>query len=1276
MWTKDWGQVKRIGCSLRASDGARKGRTAMRKVALVVVAALAAWLISEAGTAAPLREPRACGLMPWHRSLRDVNLANGNLFKSFTDIQVAPGAGAGLALQRTYNSNDSREGPFGVGWTHAYDIRMEEASPCERGTHAVRTDFFGGKHEYEREADGIYKPPPYKHSVAATEGSFYHAESARETITADQETDLNGTTKYFETVDGERVCRYIQDRAGNRTEFTYGQTIQRWRTRWNPSSSQCETVLVAQQALSQVTSRPVGGYDPRSIDFTWANVGTVEAPHWRITSAAGPLQTVQYTYYTPGSTGYTEDNAFQLQAVVLDPQGLARTTTFDYTHVTRIDEIGDPPQYIEVPERYLLSRVTDPLGFSQTYGYVDPENPPGVVSDIHVKTITEPGDVDQDVATQKYWDLEWRLQYDYYSGGDCSPGSSCWVWNNAKVQAKAGFDWLGRAISLFPYDATVSGTDGALGGHRTAYADIDDPPHGIRWSFDVANAVQWNVMAVPPDGFTPHGVATHTDYNETGQPVAQSFVGFEDYVTATEYWGGEKDFQAKQTTDARGYTTGYDFYPVRPEAVGYAGDGAAGKPWTTTDALGRVRTFTYTAAGQKETETRPGPASPVVTRYYYDYEDDPWGDLTKVVQDWAEPPGAHLTRTTTMGYDEAGRLKWVRTPKNQGTARKVEYTYNGVGELTDVTVPASYDPSGLIMTFGPQYLHYTYGGNGRIEGISSVRGSTSVEINLGYNANSGRLASVTETINGGTPRTVTYTYGRLGERRTVTMPDGLVLTYHYRKNGFPGVNSVEYRSCLPKDDPNSLTPILESITTNTGLAVWYEQDTSGKVWQVTANEQYITVDNEPARVAYQQTAYHPEYVLKSTSLYCGNPNAQYAFARGLISTVESTWNTRTYDPSTGFSDYVPSLLARNDYLYDEVGNAYENTLTDPLQAAARTETYGYDEMNRLESVDYGELNSQASWSYDVADNRSQQQTTVYDALNRLVTYNGQTVGYDAPLGGSIVLNDGSGRVNVWDDQNRLMETTRQGVTHSFLYGPDGLRRTATTGGVTTQYILDGQNVVEEMSPSGLVSYLWGPRGPEARIAPDESVLWYLYDKHGNVLGEVDANGVTNPNSQGARTQLRNYDVWGGVRNAGEVADNGNTLKYCGALGHPSENTTNLIYMRARYYDPVLGRFISEDSAKDGANWFLYAGGNPVGMVDADGRFSLPEVQTAVAYTGALANGGFNFLSYMSKAQDIGDVGKALAMTVAGGVGGYYSGSSRAAATISSGVQSLVASLMD
>ena len=78
-------------------------------------------------------------------------------------------------------------------------------------------------------------------------------------------------------------------------------------------------------------------------------------------------------------------------------------------------------------------------------------------------------------------------------------------------------------------------------------------------------------------------------------------------------------------------------------------------------------------------------------------------------------------------------------------------------------------------------------------------------------------------------------------------------------------------------------------------------------------------------------------------------------------------------------------------------------------------------------------------------------------------------------------------------------------------------------------------------------------------------------------------------------------AWGYVRNYQQVADNGNDLKYCGSLGHPSGNSTGLIYMRARYYDPLLGRFISEDPARDGANWYAYAENNPVSFSDPSGK---------------------------------------------------------------------------
>ena len=62
----------------------------------------------------------------------------------------------------------------------------------------------------------------------------------------------------------------------------------------------------------------------------------------------------------------------------------------------------------------------------------------------------------------------------------------------------------------------------------------------------------------------------------------------------------------------------------------------------------------------------------------------------------------------------------------------------------------------------------------------------------------------------------------------------------------------------------------------------------------------------------------------------------------------------------------------------------------------------------------------------------------------------------------------------------------------------------------------------------------------------------------------------------------------------ETALDDNPFRYAGEY---FDEETGLIYLRNRYYDPETGRFISEDPAKDGLNWYAYCGNNPVNFVD-------------------------------------------------------------------------------
>ena len=101
---------------------------------------------------------------------------------------------------------------------------------------------------------------------------------------------------------------------------------------------------------------------------------------------------------------------------------------------------------------------------------------------------------------------------------------------------------------------------------------------------------------------------------------------------------------------------------------------------------------------------------------------------------------------------------------------------------------------------------------------------------------------------------------------------------------------------------------------------------------------------------------------------------------------------------------------------------------------------------------------------------------------------------------------------------------------------------------------------------------------------------------------------------------RSYDVWGGVRSGS--ATGGPKGRYCANLGHVQDDESGLIYLRARYYEPSTGRFISEDLAKDGGNWYSYASNCPISYVDPSGN----SVEDLNPFIGGLMAVGFGGLA--------------------------------------------------
>jgi len=171
-----------------------------------------------------------------------------------------------------------------------------------------------------------------------------------------------------------------------------------------------------------------------------------------------------------------------------------------------------------------------------------------------------------------------------------------------------------------------------------------------------------------------------------------------------------------------------------------------------------------------------------------------------------------------------------------------------------------------------------------------------------------------------------------------------------------------------------------------------------------------------------------------------------------------------------------------------------------------------------------------------------------------------------------------------------------------VYDGDGNRVSKTAGGVTTVYLVDDGNptglpqVVEELSSGGVVQkrYLYGlQRIAQTQVAA-AATSFYGYDGHGDVRYLMDVTGAV--------TDTYDYDAFGNV-----VATTGTTANVYRYQGEAFDAETGLYYLRARYYDPVVGRFLSVDPLADqGEHPYEYAGADPVNGHDPTGTQDIIE----------------------------------------------------------------------
>ena len=197
--------------------------------------------------------------------------------------------------------------------------------------------------------------------------------------------------------------------------------------------------------------------------------------------------------------------------------------------------------------------------------------------------------------------------------------------------------------------------------------------------------------------------------------------------------------------------------------------------------------------------------------------------------------------------------------------------------------------------------------------------------------------------------------------------------------------------------------------------------------------------------------------------------------------------------------------------------------------------------------------------------------------------------------GSVDLVNGYTDVNTvptytFDYEHRLVGANGA-VSCSYSYDGGGNRLEAVRDGATTRYIYDAAgNLLAEADANNVITryYIYG-LGLMAMATPTDEIYCYHFNAIGSTIAMTDATQVI--------VNKYAYTAFGITANEEETVTQ--PFKYVGQHGVMTE-PNGLQYMRARYYDPEVGRFISEDPLGFGGgdvNLYVYCKNNPILLVD-------------------------------------------------------------------------------
>jgi RHS repeat-associated protein len=1083
-----------------------------------------------------------------------VNVTNGNMYLRQDDY-VLRSVGYGIELNRTYNSTSQKVGLFGRGWSNAYDATVTLDN--DNLAHLMQAD---GRVIYfwRSDANG-----PFSDLI----GDLH--QQLTQTGSGFTLTMKDGSAEQFNTA-GRLLS--LTDQNGNTTSLGYdingflaGITDPSGRT-LTVNVNANGLVTAAADSLGTVATYTYGGSN-ELLSVTYADNSAYSFAY------DGGLR---LTTVTDALLNVVESHSYDSQgrATTSERQGGVDHYSFNYlsnTETDVTDGLGRITKYTidKTKGRNVVTRVEGMCGCGggnnsqvQTWVYDNQLNVTSKTDALnHVTTFTYDANGNPLTDTDETGTISYTYngfaevltRTDQLNGVTTNTYDSqgnLLALTNALGKTTT-FTYDARGLLLTVTDARGKATTFTYDGSGNLVTRNDALNHDTQFAYDVRGRLSSTTTALGfstafgYDSFGRLKLITRAD----GTTISYEYDLAGRRTAITDAKGNRSTFaydgayRLANQTDAANQTTSYGYDPMSNLT-------------SVTDALGRTTNYDYDDFNRRVKSTYPAAAGGA-TRLFESTAYDADGNVTSRTDT--------AGRVTSYAYDNLNRVTGTTDPLNQTTT----FEYDELSRMRALVDPIgqryrfNYDAIGQLrhMRRGTDVMSFTYDPAGNRKSRTDYNGAETV---YAYDALN-RLKTITYP----DTATVSYTYDKLSRLQTATNENGTVNFDYNKMNRVTTVTDVFGQVVDYNYDGNGNRT---KLSLNSAIVQTYKYDTVNRLTKILDSENAaFTFDYDSASKLIQQKA----------------PN-----------NVKTTYQYDDLDRLTRITATKgANTIANFQYQFNDANDISQEI--DPTGAHA----FGYDLADRLTAATHSSLPSE-SYTYDGVGNRTSSQLSAsynYQRFNRLVSTTNASYVYDAN-GNLTSKTDSTGTTQFgWDFENRLRQVTLpNGNVVSYKYDAFGRRVDRTANLVSplpiysvTRFVYDGGEVIRDLDGNGatLADYINGlGTDNKLRQTTITSALYFVQDH----LGSTRALTT----SLGAVAASLNYDSFGNSSSS--------SLTRYTYTAREFDSDAGLYYYRARFYDPKVGRFISEDPIgfRGGVNQFAYVGNSPLNRRDPSGLYNI------------------------------------------------------------------------